>query len=65
MSAHLILNGISLPKNRWRIDLSQKQMNDMLVQTLAWVFSSGPFIPFKQLCSICKINTLGHCHLGN
>lgn len=35
MSAHLILNGISLPKNRWRIDLSQKQMNDMLVQTLA------------------------------
>lgn len=35
MSPHLILNGISLPKNRWRIDLFQKQIKGMLDQILA------------------------------
>lgn len=35
ISAHLILSGISLPQNRWRIDLFQKQIKDMLVQILA------------------------------
>lgn len=34
LTAHTVLNGISLSKYRRRIDLFQKQMEDMLVQIL-------------------------------